>query len=657
LRQDFVHDEVIAELGGTSFMTKQGHVVEGNYKVGDSVLLVFDRSCRRWLPRYKKEQGSVEVRREVAEKKGKERKHCRCRLTIVGPSEVKNGEDTSHTVEIEYDTSCNPSQYQGMVPKWEIVPEGKCSGTIIAPPAEWELLWTPHIANEYPYTGEDFCYVTLVASFEGVDGIPECTTQKRVKILGCTCEVAIDLAPGSKVGSGDTVTATKDLSLAGCSSDREEEDLTVSWDVSVLTCVGTCSVEIISEDKDQIVFIPTVEDGDEKYAVFNVHVEVVGPDNVPFCEKDELLYVGCWCDVLANAPSTIATSLVYQATVKGWYHDCTPTERSMAPLTYWFHDCNGNGPICEVGMWNVQEISENPPEYRFDFAVNPLAGSGTVILSVQMGSGEDDVPYCRYDQLISFNCCLKVPEDRLVILYTSPENVETIAPEEVVDLWVDPLEDGGCPPFTWALDGPGKLEVSEDTTAATYTAPKEEEYDTCVGAKVTITVTDACGTEDEVKMSVNAILTNEIAYRVVRVIDLGVGGSWCNNCSDYSWQYNFHQLLWWTWGVDNYNCAGDYLSFTWGNNCNFCLSHSGYQISSGCEAMGTQGRDCTLFGPTPYCCGLRSTTYCRGGYYSGAMCPGDPGPNELKCAYCGMVCDFRSEYLKTHKCCPGALPD
>ena len=650
MRQDFVHDEVIAELGGTSFMTKQGHVVEGNYKVGDSVLLVFDRSCRRWLPIYKKEQSSVEVKREITQKKEKERKHCRCRLTIVGPSEVKNGEDTSHTVEIEYDKGCNPSSYEGMVPTWEIVSEGKCSGTIIAPPAEWELLWTPNIASVYPYTGEDFCYVTLVASFEGVDGTPECTTAKRVKILGCTCEVTIDLAPGSKVGSGDTVTATKDLSLAGCSSDREEEDMTVSWDVSVLTCVGTCSVEMISEDKDHIVFIPTVEDGDEKYAVFNVHVEVVGPDNVPFCEKDELLYVGCWCDVLANAPSPIATGLVYQATVKGWYHDCTPTERSMAPLTYWFHDCNGNGPICDVQMSNVQEISENPPEYRFDFAVNPLAGSGTVILSVQMGSGEDDVPYCRYDQMISFDCCLKLPGDRLVIIYTEPDDVETIGPGTVVDLWVEPAEDGGCPPFAWSLDGPGEIEVSEDTTSATYTAPDEDSWDNCEKWTIKITCQDACGAEDQVDMTINAVYTNEVAYKKVWVANEQYWGSWCDSCRNpdylYSWLdqgYNWHFGLGWQWGFDNYNCRGDFVGKDGGAWRSYCIIH-GSNPGGGCSAMGTEGTTCAWNPPT--CCA--PPEYCRGRWYH-------PGIGEWICVTCGGVYDVRSQWLKEHKCCPGAL--
>ena len=70
----------------------------------------------------------------------KKRKPCTCILTIVGDSEVKNGEDTGHRVEVEYDEGCLQPQREGY-PKWEIVPEGKCSGTLIAPPS-WELLWT-----------------------------------------------------------------------------------------------------------------------------------------------------------------------------------------------------------------------------------------------------------------------------------------------------------------------------------------------------------------------------------------------------------------------------------------------------------------------------------------------------------------------------------
>ena len=149
-------------------------------------------------------------------------------------------------------------------------------------------------------------------------------------------------------------------------------------------------------------------------------------------------------------------------------------------------------------------------------------------------------------------------------------------------------------------------------------------------------------------MSINAIRTNEIAYKVLRVIDRGPGGSWCNNCPEHHWKYYFHYIWMWTWGFDNYNCAGEYISWTWGNNCNFCQSHSGYQITTGCDAMGTEGKDCTLFGTDPYCCGLRSTTTCRGGFYY---------KGEFVCGTCGSIWDMRTDYMKEHKCCPGALPD
>jgi hypothetical protein len=362
--------------------------------------------------------------------------------------------------------------------------------------------------------------------------------------------------------------------------------------------------------------------------------------------------------VTVEAPAEIATSYVYEATIKGFYNNCNADEKQGAPLTFNFHDCQGNGPTCEVQIVSQQQISQDPPEIKIQFAIHPLAGMGTVYLRGSMGNAES-VPFCEQDALIQFKCCLKAPEDRLVILYTDPENVETIAPEAVVDLWVDPIEDGGCPPFSWMLDGPGTLEVSNDKVGATYKAPKEDEYDTCEGAKITITVMDACGTQDELKMSINAIRTNDIAYRRMRVINHGVGGSWCNNCPAYHWLYRFHYVFGWTWGWDNYNCAGDYVGWQWGNNCNFCLSHSGYQISDGCEAMGTEGRDCGLFGEPGEdypCCGSRSKTVCRGHYWS-SICPGGPSPAELRCATCGLVLDCRSEWLKTHKCCPGALPN
>jgi hypothetical protein len=202
-----------------------------------------------------------------------------------------------------------------------------------------------------------------------------------------------------------------------------------------------------------------------------------------------------------------------------------------------------------------------------------------------------------------------------VILYTDPEDIETIGVNQEVYLWVDMVEDGGCPPFKWSFDGPGEFEVSEDTTSATYKAPDYDGYDTCAGAKVTIGVADACGSNDEVKMSINAIFTNEVAYRIAIVSSEGAGGSWCNNCIRTHWKYKWHWLWVFTWGFDNYNCAGDYLSFSWGNNHMYCNTHSGNVISNGCDVLGsTAGRDCSYYGDEPECCGLRSLGYCWGAF-------------------------------------------
>jgi hypothetical protein len=72
--QVFIPDTVKAELGGTSFMTYGGHVVEGNYQIGDNVLLVFDRIDRRFLPAFKriKDHGAVvsATKRELRGGKG-----------------------------------------------------------------------------------------------------------------------------------------------------------------------------------------------------------------------------------------------------------------------------------------------------------------------------------------------------------------------------------------------------------------------------------------------------------------------------------------------------------------------------------------------------------------------------------------------------------
>ena len=649
MKQRFEYDEVVAELGGSSFMTKRGLVVEGDYRIGEKVLLVFDKASKRYLPTYHRKRDKGRESAEFISGRWDPTKKCRCYTTISQDTEIFAGDPSYAIVSIDFDGCTIPPNEQFV--EWKLIP-GTCVpfGSVQLTVLETQLnalTWKADL------TDADYCFVTVKATFRGPGGIPQCEKSVLVKVIGCRCDATLTLNPGDRVGNLDILTATLGVNYTGCTQDAIDS-VRVTWDVRVLSCEGMCDFEILEEDDEHIKIQPSISEGG--WGVYEIQATIDGDDDVPFCEVFETFYVGCSCDVIVQAPAEVATSYVYEATIKGFYYDCNAEEKQGAPLTFSFHDCLGNGPYCDVEIISQQQISQGPPEIKIQFGINPLAGTGTVYLKGKMGNPES-VPFCEQDALIQFNCCLKEPEDRLVILYTEPEDVETIGPEDVIDLWVEPEIDGGCAPFQWELDGPGTLEVSEDTTAATYTAPKEDEYDTCAGAKVTITVTDLCGGQDQVMMSINAVRTNDIAYRVVRVIDEGVGGSWCNNCIGHHWMYKFHYLFWFSWGFDNYNCAGDYVGWSGGGSHHtFCLSHSGSQISSGCEAMGTEGRDCWLFGEEPYCCGLRSTTYCRGAYWSN-ICPGGPSPPELMCASCGQVLDCRSEYLKTHKCCPGALPD
>ncbi len=69
--QKFLHDKVRAELGGTSFLTYNGYVVEGNYRIGDSVLLVYDEIDRRFLPVFKRAPAETPVKPIEMEPVGK----------------------------------------------------------------------------------------------------------------------------------------------------------------------------------------------------------------------------------------------------------------------------------------------------------------------------------------------------------------------------------------------------------------------------------------------------------------------------------------------------------------------------------------------------------------------------------------------------------
>ena len=52
-------DTVVYELGAQGFMTQRGIVVEGNYRIGDKVAVIFDKKSRRYLPAFKREKPPV----------------------------------------------------------------------------------------------------------------------------------------------------------------------------------------------------------------------------------------------------------------------------------------------------------------------------------------------------------------------------------------------------------------------------------------------------------------------------------------------------------------------------------------------------------------------------------------------------------------------
>lgn len=71
MRNRIEYDEVLSELGGNSFMTKGGLVIEGNCRVGDKVPLIFDRKSRRYLPMYGKKAESTFMLPEEVPVEGK----------------------------------------------------------------------------------------------------------------------------------------------------------------------------------------------------------------------------------------------------------------------------------------------------------------------------------------------------------------------------------------------------------------------------------------------------------------------------------------------------------------------------------------------------------------------------------------------------------
>lgn len=626
MKQRFEYDEVVAELGGSSFMTSRGIVVEGDYRIGEKVLLVFDKASKRYLPTYRRKKDKrSDVEEPVSTTLLNPTKGCSCDITISQDVEIFAGDPSYAIASVSFNGCTVPPDQQYV--EWELIP-GTCVPSGSVQPAVLEtqlnaLTWKADL------TDADYCFVTVKAKFRGPGGIPKCEKSVSVKVIGCRCDASLTLDPGDRIGNLDILTANLSVNYQSCTQ-QAIDSVRVTWDVRVLSCEGTCDFEILEQDDTHIKIQPSISEGG--WGVYEIQATIDGDDDVPFCEVFETFYVGCSCDVIVEAPAEVATSYVYEATIKGFYYDCNADEKQGAPLTFSFVDCRGNGPVCEVEIISQQQISQDPPEIKIEFAVHPLAGTGTVYLRGSMGNAES-VPFCEQDRLIQFNCCLKEPGDRLVIIYTEPEGVETIGLGAEVLLWVDPTEDGGCPPFVWELDGPGEISVSEDTTACTYHGPETvNDFEGCEDY-IIIKVTDACGTEDLIEMSINAWQGNEPAYQIWRCVNMGIGGSWCNQICGES-GYNFHTIFGWRPYYDRYNCKGDFLGSYAASPHGPCLTH-GPAISDCCDGMGRSSwpKDCfssceTGCGPVNYGYTLPS---------------------------CGQVDDLRTQAMKDGKCCPREL--
>lgn len=65
-------EKVVANLGGTAFLTETGKVIEGNYKVGDYAPVIYDITSMRFLPAWKKEVSGMPgfIEKEIESARG-----------------------------------------------------------------------------------------------------------------------------------------------------------------------------------------------------------------------------------------------------------------------------------------------------------------------------------------------------------------------------------------------------------------------------------------------------------------------------------------------------------------------------------------------------------------------------------------------------------
>lgn len=106
---------------------------------------------------------------------------------------------------------------------------------------------------------------------------------------------------------------------------------------------------------------------------------------------------------------------------------------------------------------------------------------------------------CGGEDIVTVSCC------QFTISVTITYTTLQMSCDQTQTVYVE----GGCPPYTWSLSGGGTLEPVPSGLSALYTAPSSNAG---CSNNPTITVSDCCGYNDDIRIAVNCYTPNYLSF-------------------------------------------------------------------------------------------------------------------------------------------------
>lgn len=464
-------------------MTKRGYVIEGNYRVGEQVLLVFDKSSRRYLPAFRKKKEHIPEEDDLY----KRLYQVEYGTTLYCAVELKDVPVYIKPMVYREDGKIRPWEVEGIdyvKTYYEVTDPGNC----VVCPTDFNVC--KHGQSD-PLRCKPFYYLN-----------PDLPSNPRDRLNHCiysleSCDAEI-LQIGSDSGGSYII-----------------------WKAYTDKQSGYSGLGYM-----RLMFFRKTPQG-------KIVCSADAYIKVDCCKKDvefrrtKIYWTKCpelfetWCHI----PDDVAFSdLIYFWQMGGWI---------IMELKVWPEEDGGcipfNWDLAGIGELEFESWDENKiyATYKISAAdFNKRDCHDTLTITATNRCYNSEVRFFK-------SCCEE--NKPLSISYTAL----TMGCGQSQDLTAL----GGCPPYVWSLSGGGNLQWNPEgnTQFATYQAPSSNPN---CSSNPTISVTDCCGATAEVKLAVNCYVVEAAALRNCTQT---VGTCECiewygGNCVMYQWYgADFHR--------------------------------------------------------------------------------------------------------------------